>query len=135
MKKAYLILTAGILIGGTAWLSTASAAPVSGFFSRPNNGAAPQGSGCKTSVAASGLRVQVDSNLNTLGANVNVRPPIAGCTLRQTNHQSQLVTACFSGFTYPNAVVNGTAFTDADILQDCSFLGGGAQSLWYMNAP
>lgn len=127
MKRTALILaTVTALSAGAAF---AVDTPQSGGFIRANNSAPAQGTLCKSTSTTIGRRVNWDSNLNSLGANVNVRP-FAGCTLRERAHQTQLQTWCFGGNpANPFATVqNGTSGADADILHLCPT--GGQQSFF-----
>jgi hypothetical protein len=126
MKRINGKWIAGAAIAGGIALTQAHAADVSGSFTRATNASPAQGTLCRAASTA-GRIVHMDSNLNTLGANVNIRPPIAGCTRRDGSHLSRLATLCFNG-NFRSESRNGTVFTDADLLHDCFPAGGGRQS-------
>jgi hypothetical protein len=128
MKRISLILAAATVLSAGAAFAVDT--PQSGGFNRIDNNAGAQGTGCRSTSTTFARRVNWDSNLNSLGANVNVRP-FAGCTLRERVHQTQLQTWCFGGDpAHPfSTIQNGTAATDADILHLC---GTGGQSSFFV---
>jgi hypothetical protein len=133
MKKVYLLLTAIAMIAGTIALGRAYAAnSVNGTFTRATNFSPSRTTGCVQSQGASGKRVQMDANLNIWGANVNIAP-FGGCTRREGNHQDQLFTACFDGWSFLNSN-SGNINLDADIFHDCFPHGGGKRSDFWMLA-
>lgn len=125
MKRISLILAAATIL--SAGVAFGVDTPQTGGFTRTNNSSPGQGTGCKSTSTTIGRRVNWDSNLNTLGANVNVRP-FAGCTLRERAHQTQLQTWCFGGDpSNPIAtVLDGSATADADIFHFCANGGQGS---------
>lgn len=123
MKRISLILVAATVLSAGAAFAVDT--PFSGGLERVTNNAPPQGTGCLSTSTTVGRRVNMDSNLNTGGANINVRPPIPGCTRRERVHQTQLQTWCFGADpAFPQSGIrNGSAFSDADIFHFCP-LGG-----------
>ena len=118
MKRISLILVAATVL--SAGVTFAADTPFSGGLERLTNAAPPQGTGCLSTSQDVGRRVNMDSNLNTGGANINVRP-FFGCTRRERIHQTQLQTWCFGADpAFPQSGIrNGSAFSDADIFHFC----------------
>lgn len=130
MTKTYAVIAAGALLGGTVWFGTAAAVEaVSGTYNRPSIYSPPVASGCRTlTFNLTGKKVQLDSNLNAWGANINIRPN-ANCNKNEWNHVTQLVSTCWDGYSRNESKV-GWSGNDADILHDCSARFGGRYSMW-----